>query len=204
MIYYLVIPLNDFSVLVEVIFSLKCWSTSSAFCLFTSIWWLFNLRLNWVSHLSMYWICAFIWYITSLLLQPMFYKILLEVLLVKLLEYTIHLQHRLLDFEKDLVKWPIFFFEFFYSVLYTIPLHHSELNSSRTLFCLKCVFFEYLHLSPALYTPIHNSLMEILYQLYIYIAGVMFPQMVCCVLRNQDVLICCVNKPVSIYPLYIT
>ena len=43
-------------------------------------------------------------YITSLLLQPMLYKILLAVLLVKLLEYTIYLQHRFPDFEKDLVK----------------------------------------------------------------------------------------------------
>ena len=80
----------------------------------------------------------------------------------------------------------------------------------RAHFCQKFEFFEYFHLFPALYMPIqltfcviNCSLIEILYQLYIYVAGVMFAQMVCSVSRTQDVLICGVNKAVGRYPLYI-
>ena len=67
----------------------------------------------------------------------------------------------------------------------------------RALFCQKFMFFEYFILLPALYSPVQLTFcvidykfIEIPHQLYIYVLGVRFAQMVCCVLRTQDVLIC--------------
>ena len=50
----------------------------------------------------------------------------LVILLVKLLECTTCLQHRLPDFEKHLVDKPILLFEFFCTLLFTIFLHPSK------------------------------------------------------------------------------
>ena len=76
-----------------------------------------------------------------------------------------------------------------------------------------CVLWKLSFISCPLYTLyipiqltffiIHYNLIKILYQLYIYVVGVKFAQMVCCVWRTEDVLICGVNKPVGWYPSYI-
>ena len=95
--------------------SLKCSSACGAFCLLTSLRWLFNLMLNSVSDFPMYWIRQIlhsISYINSLLLQLRSWKVWYVFCVTLLLKDCLCktcLQYKFPDFEKHLVENPIFF-----------------------------------------------------------------------------------------------
>ena len=122
--------------------SLKYWSTCGGFCLLTSVRWLFNLKLSFIFDFPMYrirQIVQSIAYINSLLLQFMpltIWYVFCVTLPLKDCVCRIYLHHKFSDFEKQLVKNPIFFLlNCLCSFLSTIFSHPSR--SEKFLFLLK-------------------------------------------------------------------